>query len=104
MIIGEKYLPIGSVCLLKNVKKKVMIMGYCIMPKNKKNVIYDYSGCLYPEGVLSSDKTIFFNHDEIDKVYYKGYCDEDFDSFMLVLKKIISKIDDGEIDFNNIDV
>ncbi|MBO5120749.1 MAG: DUF4176 domain-containing protein, partial [Bacilli bacterium] len=30
----EKFLPIGTVVLLKNGKKEVMITSYCIFPNN----------------------------------------------------------------------
>lgn len=79
----EKFLPIGTVVLLKNGIKEVMITSYCIIPtgdvydKSGKvestEEIYDYGGCLYPEGILGSDQSIIFNHEQIQKVCYKGY-------------------------------
>ena len=48
----EKYLPIGTVVLLKNTNKKIMITGYLtasIDEKNSNDEYYDYSGCLFPE-------------------------------------------------------
>ena len=61
----ERFLPIGTVVLLKNGKKEVMITSYCIFPnnvelKNGKEVkpekkIYEYGGCIYPEGILDSN-------------------------------------------------
>ena len=48
----EKYLPIGSVVLLKGGKKRLMITGYCMQTQEKPGVIYDYSGCIFPEGLI----------------------------------------------------
>ena len=45
-----------------------MITGYCMQTEERPGVIYDYSGCLYPEGVIRSDVTSVFNHDQIEKI------------------------------------
>ena len=41
----KKYLPLGSVVLLKGAKKKLMINGYATIDIKKKDKVYDYSGC-----------------------------------------------------------
>lgn len=97
----DKYLPIGTVCLLKDGKKRIMIIGFCIEPEEDKGKIYDYGACLYPEGIISSDKTILFNHDQIDKIYYMGYTDEEQRQFDDKLKEIVSKVKSGEIKLDN---
>ena len=73
----EKYLPLGTVVLLKNAKKKIMIIGYAVRKKGQNNKIYDYLGCLYPEGAISNDVNLVFNHELIDKIYYMGYNNEE---------------------------
>lgn len=88
---SEKYLPIGSVVLLKNAKKRLMITGFYIKAKTDNNdMIYDYSGCLYPEGVLSSEENCVFNHDQIDKIYFLGYSDDEEKKFKEELIKAIN--------------
>lgn len=72
----SKYLPIGTVVLLENGKKRVMITGY-VCKVEEENKTYDYSGCIYPEGVISNDKVIVFNHDQIVKLYHLGLIDEE---------------------------
>lgn len=69
----EKFLPIGTVVLLKNALKPVMIIGFCMGTKENTNVMYDYCGVMYPEGMFDSDKNLFFNHDSIDKILFMGY-------------------------------
>ncbi len=85
-----KYLPIGTVVMLQGGKKRAMIIGFC--PIADENKMYDYSGCLYPEGVLSSDQTLLFNHDQIVQVYAKGYVDEEQTNFMVKLNQIVAQI------------
>ena len=66
--------PIGSVVLLKNGKKRVMVYGRKVKA-NGEDKIYDYLGCLYPEGALSSNDVILFDHDQIQIVYFIGFQD-----------------------------
>lgn len=88
---GEKYLPIGSVVLLKGAKKRLMITGFYVKAKTgDDDTIYDYSGSLYPEGVISSDENCVFNHDQIDKIYFLGYVDEEEKKFKEDLIKAIN--------------
>ena len=90
--VGEKYLPIGTVVLLKGAKKRLMITGFCSMPAEDKSVMYDYSGCLYPEGFLSSNQTALFNHDQIQTVYYLGLVDDEEKKFKQNLNVIVSNL------------
>ena len=79
----EKFLPIGSVVLLKEAKEEIMITSYCIIPldDNKENgkvnkeelKMYDYGGCIYPAGIIDNNAICGFNHDQIDKVLFVGY-------------------------------
>ncbi len=89
--IGEKYLPIGTVCILKEAKKRIMIIGFAAKGKETKDKLFDYIGCLYPEGVISSDKNLLFNHDQIDKVFSLGYVDEEQKQLMVKLKSYINE-------------
>ena len=83
MEIGDKFLPIGTVVLLKGGKKELMIMSYCIIPSGEiydksgkvdsKGKVFDYGACFYPEGMVTSDQLFAFNHEQIEKVCYKGY-------------------------------
>ena len=74
--MNRDLLPIGSVVLLKGGEKRLMICGR-IQVQGGSDVIYDYSACLYPEGITSSDSMYFFNNDAIDVVYFIGYQDEE---------------------------
>ena len=66
-------LPIGSVVLLKNAEKPLMIYGIKQLDTENADVEYDYIGVLYPEGNIGSDFQYLFNHENIDTILFKGY-------------------------------
>lgn len=70
-------LPIGSVVLLKDSTKKVMIIGFCQREIGVEEKIWDYAGCLYPEGYLGPNNTYMFEDEQIEKIYSVGYQDEE---------------------------
>ncbi|HIS38952.1 MAG TPA: DUF4176 domain-containing protein [Candidatus Onthousia faecavium] len=88
----EKYLPIGTVVLLKGGKKRVMITGFCCTDKNNNDKVYDYVGCLYPEGVITSDKNLLFDHSQIDQVYHLGLVDDEEQKFKKSLQELMAKV------------
>lgn len=88
--MNEKFLPLGTVCLLKEAKKKVMIIGFLIVG-DQPDMVYDYLGCLYPEGLISKSKNMVFNHDSIDKIYHMGFKSAESHKFNEFLKKVEEK-------------
>ena len=86
----EKYLPIGSIVNLKSSDKKIMIIGYYSVEYNDMIEVYDYIGCLYPEGLLLKNNLISFNHEDITTCLFKGYKD---DSFNIMNKKFLNEED-----------
>lgn len=85
----DKYLPIGTVVMLKNATKRLMITGFCVVANDQKGKLYDYCGCLFPEGVISSNQTALFDHEKIEKIYYVGYSDDEEKEFKKNLVKLI---------------
>lgn len=86
----KKYLPLGSVVLVKNAKKRIMITGFAIKAAEKPNKIWDYIGCLYPEGVQSPDKNLLFDHKDIGTIYAVGYCDDEHKRYINFLDKTLN--------------
>ena len=70
-------LPIGSVVLLKNSSKKLMIMGFAQVAADNPEKVYDYVGCVFPEGFLGPEQTFLFDSHQIEKIYAVGYQDEE---------------------------
>lgn len=85
--IAERYLPIGSVVLLKGGEKKIMITGFASISPDTGDKIFDYSGCIFPEGFISYNQVCVFDHSQINKVFYKGLEDEEQKKFNDLLNK-----------------
>lgn len=90
--VGQKFLPIGTVVMLKEGSKRVMITGFCSMAADDQNIMYDYAGCMYPEGVLSSDETALFNHEQIQTVYHLGLIDDEEKQFKASLNNLVAQM------------
>ena len=90
--IAEKYLPIGSVVLLKGGEKRIMITGFASISPDTGDRIFDYSGCVFPEGFMSYNQVCVFDHSQIDKVFYKGLEDEEQRKFNELLNKKMSEL------------
>ena len=74
-----KYLPLGSVVLLKGATQKLLIIGRGLQVKNDetgKVFFFDYSGVPYPQG-QNGEQLLYFNIDMIAKVVHEGYADDD---------------------------
>ena len=87
-----KYLPIGSVVLLKGATKKIMITGFASVSPDTGDKVYNYSGCFFPEGFIDYDEVFVFDHEQIDKVCFCGYQDEEEKEFMGKLEEELNNI------------
>ncbi len=98
----DRFLPIGTIVLLKNGKKEIMITSYGVMPEGTIIVngkeedggkkMFEYGGCTYPEGFISPENIICFNHSNIEKVCYMGYETDAFNTFNKGLNEMFDKI------------
>ncbi len=89
----EKYLPLGTIVLLKDARKRMVIIGYEGMTGEDGGKTYDYIGCLYPEGVVALNRNLLFNHDQIEDIYFVGYSDIEDQIFKEELKKLVIERD-----------
>ncbi|MGP4040978.1 DUF4176 domain-containing protein [Gracilibacillus sp. D59] len=85
-------LPIGSVVRLKNGDVKLMILNRAPL-YNQDGVIgyFDYSACVYPAGNIE-EQVYFFNSENIENVYFKGYIDEQEELFQEQYEEKISNV------------
>lgn len=88
----DRVLPIGSIVLLKGGKRRVMVIGYCKYKDDDRVTIYDYAGCLYPQGFMSPEKTVLFNHEQIERIYSLGFQNEERFAFEERLKCAIAEV------------
>lgn len=83
----EKLLPVGSVVLLKDATKKLMIIGILqVNPTDDK--VYDYLGVPYPEGFVGKDNNFLFNHEDVNDVIFEGYNNPERETFMQAMEYI----------------
>ncbi len=99
----EKYLPLGTVCMLQGGEKPLMVIGYCPMTDTEqKQVTYDYIGCLYPEGVISSEQNLVFNHDQIDHIVREIPSEPEGDEFLKKLGVVMFAVESGALSLDEI--
>lgn len=85
----NEYLTIGTVVMLKGGEKELMIIGFFPQAEiDGEKKVFDYMACYFPEGFIDSNRPIVFNKDNIDKVLYESYSDDDNRLFLSHLSKI----------------
>ncbi len=82
MINLTELLPVGSVVLLKDGEKRLMISGVLQSEADKPDSMYDYCGVFYPEGHIGDEFQYLFNHEDITQVFYRGFEDEEREEFI----------------------
>ncbi|EKJ3581710.1 TPA: DUF4176 domain-containing protein [Enterococcus faecalis] len=76
-MINNHILPLGSVVILKGGDIKLIIVGRAQLFNNEGTIGYfDYSALGYPQGVIAESEFAFFNDEDIEKVLFEGYRDE----------------------------
>lgn len=89
-------LPIGSVVLVGDSERRVMIVGVCQKGGGDEIKLWDYVGVLFPEGYLNAEKMYLFNNDQITRVYALGYQDEEQLAFKEKVDEIIVELRNEE--------
>ena len=86
----SELLPIGSVIWLRDAKRPLMIFGIkqSDMETDKE---YDYIGVLYPEGSMGQESQFLFQHEDIEKVVFRGYEDENREAFIKSLEEFFEQ-------------
>lgn len=89
---GIPLLPIGSIVYLHEGTTKLMIVnrGPILPSDDGDRVMYDYTGCMYPEG-LDANNVFYFNNENIDKVVFEGYTDEEEERFLELYEELLEK-------------
>ena len=83
----KKFLPIGSVVLLTESTKRVMIVGVR-QKQEDSDKVWDYSGCLYPEGIIDPDRLFLFDIEQIKMLFFVGFQDGEGLTFLEKLNRI----------------
>ena len=94
--MNNKFLPLGSVVLLKDANRPLVIIGYTVVEEGN-NRVWDYLGCAYPVGVIGNDKNLLFQKQQIEKVLFIGFSNEEGKQFLTELDTTIEEIKKGNI-------
>jgi len=95
MKIVDDLLPIGSVVQLHEGEKKVMICGR-LQQQADTGTVWDYSACLYPEGIIDPNELYLFDNESIERLYYVGMQDgEEFAFRQFLLGEALAEINKG---------
>ena len=70
---GTDLLPIGTVVLLESILQPVMIYGRLQQQADQDEKVWEYVACPYPQGHISDETNVFFNHVQIKQVIFKGF-------------------------------
>ena len=85
---------IGSIIYLKEGSQKLMIINRGpIVDIDNQKYIFDYSACNYPVGVVE-DQIYYFNEENIDKVVFEGYSDQEETRFQELFKEMMGNLDE----------
>lgn len=82
----KNLLPLGSVVLVKEATKSLIIVG--TRAKDDESKEYDYVACLFPEGYINSEMFFLFNHEDIDKVRFIGYIDSEVQVYEQKIREV----------------
>lgn len=86
-------LPIGSIVKIKNAEREFMICGRVVAKSGSKEV-YDYLGCMYPEGIIDPSELYFFNQIGIEECVYRGFEDDQELNFR---KNVLETLNDVQV-------
>lgn len=94
----RELLPIGSIVLLKDGQKRLMIAGVKQSELTDDGIgkEYDYMGVLYPEGHVGEQFQYLFNHEDIQKVIFRGYEDGERKDFLERLAAVYAQKAQGK--------
>ena len=65
-------IPVGSVVRLGD-ESELVIVGYGRISPSEPDVLYDYFGYPYPEGVSAGGGGFGFNDEAVDTILHMGY-------------------------------
>lgn len=75
-------LPLGSIVYLADGNQKVVIIGRgMIVNQEGADVVFDYTGSFFPEG-LNPEEIYYFNEEDIDEVIFEGYRNDEEERYV----------------------
>ena len=81
-------LPLGSVVMLNDGTKKVMVTGY-VSQSDDDEKVYDYCGCIFPEGIMENYYCLF-DEGQIAVVLFEGLRNEDSEKYLGKINSLLT--------------
>ena len=78
--MDNNILPVGTIVELNNSDALYMIVGF-LPVNNRNNQLFQYSAVTYPGRSFGISKLCMFNHNDIKKVIFEGFSDDDFEKY-----------------------
>ena len=91
----KNLLPVGSVVLLKNATKKLMIIGI-LQVKPDEEKLYDYLAVPFPEGYMGESNNFLFCHEDINDIVFMGYENPERAEFINVMGILYDKLQEEQ--------
>ena len=86
----KELLPVGSVVLLKDATKQLVVIGV-LQVSSETNKLYDYLAVPYPEGYIGANNNFLFDHSDINDIIFRGYTNPERDMFLEVVELLSQK-------------
>jgi hypothetical protein len=87
----KELLPIGTIVLLNEGTKRMMIFGVKQTHIVGTSIEYDYIGVVYPEGFMGDKNQYLFNHEDIGTIIFIGFEDDERKEFIENLSKFYNE-------------
>ncbi|GEN48303.1 DUF4176 domain-containing protein [Ligilactobacillus pobuzihii] len=86
-------LPLGSIVYLEEGTVKLMVVGRgAVFNDDGDDKYSDYVGVEYPSGI-DPENALFFNNDDIDKIVFRGYEDDEEERYLEVYQNWEKNLD-----------
>lgn len=74
----KRLLPLGTVLKLdQESAEKVMIISRLVRKEKEEDQMWDYCGCIVPQGINNQSELKFFNHSDVRQLLFIGFQDEE---------------------------
>ncbi|MBO5460391.1 MAG: DUF4176 domain-containing protein [Ruminococcus sp.] len=88
-----EFLPLGSIVKLRgSIRKAIIVSRGLLTVIDNRALYFDYGGALYPEGIVG-DQILYFNHQDIEEVVFRGYENEENTEMVKHLQNWMEKSD-----------
>lgn len=75
-----------------------MITGFASVSPDTGEKVFDYSGCIFPEGFYSYNEVCVFDHSQIQEIFHMGLVNDEEKNFKEELKAKIVELANGNVE------